>query len=360
MRFLFVILALLAAPAAAQDYRVEVLARGLENPWAIAFLPNGDALITERPGRLRVFANGALRAEPVAGVPQVYASGQGGLLDIALAPDFATTGEIYLTMAAQTEGGALTRLVRARYVDGRLIDATTLLDATPARSGGRHFGSRLAFGADGLLYMTTGERGNDPRAQRTDDLAGKVLRLARDGKPAPGNPFLGRSGYRPEIYSYGHRNPQGLAFDGATLWSVEHGPQGGDEINIVKPALNYGWPVVTHGRQYGSGAQIGEGVSKPGMEAPIHTWGPTSPATSGLAIYRGDAFPAWRGDLLVGMLREGAIRRVTIRDGRVTGEQKLAEGTASRIRDVRVGPDGYVYFVSDERNGVFARLMPAR
>jgi aldose sugar dehydrogenase len=342
----------------AAEPRVEILAQGLEHPWAIAFLPDGRALITERPGRVRIFANGALSG-PVPGTPEVAARGQGGLLDIALHPDFARNGLVYLSYAAATEGGAATRVARLRFDGARLSELRVLIEAGPASGEGRHFGSRLAFGRDGKLYVTTGDRGDGPRAQRPGDLAGKMLRLNDDGTVPADNPFAGRAGYRPEIYSYGHRNAQGLAVDprDGTIWATEHGPMGGDELNRILPGRNYGWPVVTHGRNYGLGTPIGEGTSKPGMEDPVHVWLPTSPAASGLAIYDGAAFPAWRGSLLAGMLRERGIFRLELANGRVAREERLAEGQG-RIRDVRVGPDGFVYFLTDAREGVFGRIVP--
>lgn len=358
MRKILTLLLLVFAVPAWAGSRVEILARGLEHPWSVVFLPDGRALIAERPGRVRVFANGAL-SEPVAGLPEVWARGQGGLLDLALHPEFARNGLVYMSYAAAAAGGAATRVARARFDGTRFVDLRVLIEAGPGSGDGRHFGSRLAFGRDGKLYVTTGDRGDDPRAQRTGDLAGKVMRLNDDGTVPADNPFVGRDGYRPEIYSYGHRNAQGLAVDprDGTIWSTEHGPRGGDELNIVKRGLNYGWPVVTHGTTYGGAQPIGEGTSKPGMEDPAHAWVPTSPAPSGLAVYDGAAFPAWRGDLLAGMLQTRAIHRLTVRDGRVVNEERLIEGQG-RIRDVRVGPDGFVYFLTDARDGAFGRIVP--
>jgi aldose sugar dehydrogenase len=347
-----------AIPAQAAEPRVEILARGLEHPWSVVFLPDGRALIAERPGRVRIFAGSTL-SEPVTGGPDVWARGQGGLLDLALHPEFARNGFVYMSYAAATEGGAATRVARARFDGARFSDLRVLIEAGPASNDGRHFGSRLAFGRDGKLYVTTGDRGNDPRAQRTGDLAGKVLRLNDDGTVPADNPFVGRAGYRPEIYSYGHRNAQGLAVDprDGTIWSTEHGPRGGDELNIVKRGLNYGWPTVTHGTTYSGAQPIGEGTSKPGMEDPVHVWVPTSPAPSGLALYDGAAFPSWRGSLLAGMLREGGIFRLELANGRVAREERLAVGQG-RIRDVRVGPDGFIYFLTDARDGAFGRIVP--
>ena len=229
------------------QFRVTTLAEGLEHPWSLAFLPNGDLLITEREGRLRLVRDGVLDPEPVAGAPKAAASGQGGLLDVALHPRFAENRLVYLSYAGRGEGGLGTEVARGRFVEGRLVDLETIYAVQPKSGGGRHFGSRLVFGPDGLLYVTAGERGSPDRAQDLDDPAGSVLRLTDDGKPAPGNPFVGRAGARPEIFTYGHRNPQGLTKHPETgaIWAVEHGPRGGDELNLITAGANYGWPVIT-------------------------------------------------------------------------------------------------------------------
>lgn len=370
MRRTLLALAILAAPAAAQEapivseratFRVVTFASGLEHPWGGAFLPDGSLLVTERPGRLRRITPDGRVSAPLGGVPQVEAAGQGGLLDIALAPDFARTREILLCHAAAVPGGALTRLVAARLSPGN--DAITglrrLLDATPAQSAGRlHYGCRIAFGHDGHLYLSTGERNERARAQRLDDLAGKVLRLTREGRAPADNPFAGREGARAEIWSYGHRHPQGLAVNPWTgsLWEAEFGPRGGDEINIIRRGANYGWPLVSHGREYW-GPRISRDVSAPGIEDPIHVFSPpVSP--SGIAFYDGSAFPGWRRSLFVAALNTPGLVRLTTEGDRVTGEERLLTGRW-RIRHVLPGPDGRLYLLTDASEGAVLRLDPA-
>ena len=364
--FLLVFLSLiLAAGARAQPaaFRVETFATGLENPWGAAVLPDGRMLVTERPGRLRLVGRDGRLSPPLAGVPQVEAAGQGGLLDIALAPDFARTREVYLCQAALVPGGALTRLVRARLSrDARALQRLRpILDATPPQANGRnHYGCRIAFGRDGALFLSTGERNETKlRAQRLSDLGGKVLRLGRDGAPLRDNPFAGRAGARAEIYTYGHRNPQGLAINPWTgsLWEAEFGPLGGDEINILRPGRNYGWPVVTHGRDY-DGTAIGEGASRPDMEEAIHVWLP-SISPSGIAFYTGSAFPAWRGSLFVAALNPPGLVRLSTEGDRVTGEERLLTD-GPRLRQVVQGPEGALYLLTDEAEGRILRLVPAR
>jgi len=342
------------------SFRVTTVARGLEHPWGGAFLPDGRLLLTERPGRMRLLSPDGTLSPPLSGVPAVAAAGQGGLLDVQLAPDFRETREIYFCQAASVNGGNLTRLSRARLTPGadRLDTVQTLLDATPAQSGNGHYGCRIAFGRDGKLYMTTGDRQrNSERAQDLNDLAGKLLRLERDGRPAEGNPFLGRQGARPEIYAYGIRSPQGLVVnpETGTLWEIEMGPRGGDEINLVRPGANFGWPVVGHGTAY-SGARIHDGTSAPGMQAPLRHWTP-SISPSGAAFYTGDAFPAWRGDLFLATLSSAGLLRVSTDGDRVTGEERLLWGQ-TRIRHVLNGPDGLLYLLTDESRGRVLRLEP--
>ncbi|TCZ52905.1 PQQ-dependent sugar dehydrogenase [Roseicella aquatilis] len=348
----------LAQPAA---FRVTEFATGLEHPWGAAFLPDGGLLVTERPGRLRLVGREGQVSPPLAGVPAVEAQGQGGLLDIALAPDFARTREVYLCQAALVQGGALTRLLRARLSPdaAALEEATPILDATPPQAQGRnHYGCRIAFGPDGALYLSTGDRYvTKMRAQRLDDLGGKVLRLARNGAALADNPFANRPGARAEIFTHGHRNPQGLAFNPWTgsLWEAEFGPRGGDEINILRPGRNYGWPVVTHGIDY-DGSKIGEGASRPDMEQPIHVWVP-SVSPSGIAFYTGAAFPAWRGSLFVAALNPPGLVRLTTEGDRVTGEERLP-WNQGRLRDVLQGPDGLLYLLTDQARGRVLRLEP--
>ncbi|MBW8268323.1 PQQ-dependent sugar dehydrogenase [Caldovatus aquaticus] len=348
----------------AADFRVEVFAAGLERPWGGAFLPDGRLLVTERPGRLRLIGTNGRVSAPLAGTPAVETGGQGGLLDIALAPDFPDSRALFLCHAARVEGGALTRLTRARLSeDATALEAVrTVLDATPAQARGRnHFGCRMAFSPDGgrYLFLSTGDRYVEMgRAQRLDDLAGKVLRLTRNGRVPPDNPFAGRGDARGEIWSYGHRNPQGLAFQPGTglLWASEFGPRGGDELNIIRRGANYGWPLVTHGVNY-DGSVISERRSEPGMEDPVRVWTPVI-SPSGIAFYDGAAFPSWRGNLFVAALNRPALVRLTIQDGRVTGEERLLPGLA-RLRQVLVGPEGFLYLLTDEPAGRVLRLRPA-
>jgi glucose/arabinose dehydrogenase len=294
----------------------------------------------------------------VTGVPEVVARGQGGLLDLALDPGFAENGLIYLSYAGKVPQGAATHVLRARLDGDRLIDGRVILIGG-ASGTGRHFGSRLAFGRDGLLYVSLGDRGEMDRAQDLGDLVGKVARIRPDGSVPANNPFLGRPDARPEIYAYGVRNPQGLALNPWTgaVWEQEHGPRGGDEVNVVLAGANYGWPIVTHGIDY-SFLPIGEGKEKPGIEPPRHAWVP-SIAPSGMAFYDADAFPAWRGSLFVGALKDELLCRLELDGDRIVREERLLEGAIGRIRDVRVGPDGFVYLLNDERKGGVWRLAPA-
>jgi aldose sugar dehydrogenase len=368
------ILVLAAAPLAAlsqvatQEHRVRVVtvATGLEYPWSLAFLPDGRLLVTERPGRLRVLTkDGRLDPKPVEGLPRIDPQGQGGLMDVVPHPDFARNGWVYWTYAQRGEGNRNgTELARGKLAGGpgtyRMEQVQVLFRMQPKTSAGRHFGSRLVFDRDGALYMTLGDRGEQDQAQDLADHRGKILRLSEDGKPAPRNPFLDRSNARPEIFSYGHRNVQGAALHPGTgaLWVAEHGPQGGDELNLVRAGVNYGWPVITYGVNYGIGTKIGEGTAKPGMAQPQKHWIP-SPALSGMAFYQGDKFPRWRGDLLIGALRGQALIRVRLDGERVVADEFLLNGTLPRIRDVRVGPDGYVYLLGDQSDGSVLRLEPA-
>ncbi|HRZ53242.1 MAG TPA: PQQ-dependent sugar dehydrogenase [Candidatus Contendobacter sp.] len=363
------LLAGLTAPARAaepvitseeHDFRVVVLTRGLEHPWGLAFLPDGRLLVTERPGRLRlVAADGTLDPRPVEGLPPIAARGQGGLLDVALHPRFAENGLVYLSYAARGEGGVGTEAARGRLVNHRLEDVKVLFRQQPKSSGGRHFGSRLVFDRQDQLYITLGDRGEMARAQKLDDLAGKIVRLTADGQIPTDNPFVNQAGVRPEIYSLGNRNVQGAALHPITgeLWTHEHGPQGGDEVNVIRAGRNYGWPIITYGAEYVIGTKIGEGTHKPGMEQPLHLWVP-SIAPSGLAFYQGDRFPRWRGDLFAGALRGQMLVRLRFDGEKQVREERLLQGELGRIRDVRAGPDGYLYLLTDSDDGVIARLEP--
>ena len=340
--------------------RVHILARGLEHPWGLTFLPDGRMLVTERPGRLRIVDPNGSVSPPLSGLPEITARGQGGLLDVALHPEFVENGLVYLSYAAEGPSGVGTEVARGRLEGNALVGTQTLFRATPKGSGGRHFGSRLVFHPDGSLFVTLGDRGDRPRAQRLDDHAGSVIRIDDSGGVPPDNPFVGRSGAKAEIFSYGNRNVQGAAMHPETgeLWTHEHGPQGGDELNVIRAGVNYGWPVITYGVNYGIGTSIGEGTAKPGMEQPLYQWTP-SIAPSGMTFYDGDAFPAWRGNLFVGSLKFRLLVRLEIEDGKVTHEERLLQGRLGRIRDVRQGPDELLYLLTDADNGRLVRLVPA-
>jgi glucose/arabinose dehydrogenase len=340
-------------------FRVVPVVTGLEHPWGMAFLPGGEIVITERPGRVRMVRDGVLDAEPIDGVPEVYARGQGGLLDVALDPEFASNRVIYLSYAAPGDGSNRTQVARATLGEGRLEDLKVIFTAEPPVDARKHFGSRLAFDRQGHLFITVGERGQGDRAQDLGEDNGKVIRLNTDGSVPEDNPFTGVAGARPEIFSYGHRNPQGLAIHPQTgiPWLHEHGARGGDEVNVVRPGVNYGWPVITYGIDY-SGAPIGEGTHKEGMAQPIHYWVP-SISPSGMAFYDGEAFPEWRGDLFVGGLRAELLVRLELDGERVVAEERLLDGALGRIRDVEVGPDGFLYLLTDNGDDGLYRLEPA-
>ena len=341
------------------NYRLVTLTRDLEQPWSIAFLPDGRILITERPGRLRVFANGRLERTPLGGVPRVYARGQGGLLDVCLHPQFAQNRVLYLTYSGEGQGGAATTVARAELGDGGLRTVTTIFEALPRASGSLHFGSRIAFDRSGLMYVTAGERYQRDRAQDLNDLGGKIVRLRDDGSVPPDNPFVGQANVRPEIFTWGHRNPQSLAMHPATgrMWEAEHGPRGGDELNLLKAGANYGWPRATHGVDY-SGAVISPNKSLPGMEDPVRAWVP-SISPSGLAFYTGDRFPGWKGSLFMGALSTFALFRIELDGERYRSEERLLVDRLPYIRDVRQGPDGFLYLVTHADDGGLFRVEPA-
>ncbi len=342
-----------------QAFRLVELAEGLENPWSLAFLPDGGMLVTERPGRLRLIRDGVLRSEPLQGLPEIDEVGQGGLLDVVPDPGFAQNRTIYLSYAGKQGGHFSTEVARARLVEDRLEGFERILVTRPKSGGGRHFGSRLVFDEQGHLYVTSGDRGSRDRAQKLDDMAGAVLRIRTDGTVPEDNPFVGRDGARPEIYSYGHRNPQGMTRRPGTdqIWAVEHGPRGGDELNLVRKGVNYGWPVITYGKAY-SGLSIGEGSAKEGMAQPARYWVP-SISPSGLTFYDGDAFPAWQGNLFLGALSGQALVRLELQGDEVVHEERLLQDLDERIRDVRQGPDDLLYLLTDSGNGKLLRLEPA-
>ena len=357
-----------ASPGEQADYRVVTVVEGLVNPWSMAFLPNGDMLVTERPGRLRLVRNGVLQPEPIGGVPEVHARGQGGLLDVVLHPGFAQNRLVYLSFSKPNVQGAqsTTAVVRGRLDGNRLTNVQEIFEAR-APSQRNHFGSRLAFDRDGFLFITVGDRQESPvgagrnhPAQGLGTHHGKVIRLHDDGRVPADNPFVNRAGALPDIWSYGHRNMQGLAIHPQTgdLWLTEHGAQGGDELNLILPGRNYGWPVIGFGVNYG-GAVIHEGTAAAGMEQPAHYWVP-SIATSGLMIYTGDRFPQWRGNIFAGGLAGQVIVRLTMDGRRVTAHENIFE-REGRVRDIRQGPDGLIYVALDTREGrSIVRLEPAR
>jgi aldose sugar dehydrogenase len=347
------------SPSVSIDYRVVPLADELAHPWAMAFLPDDSILISERPGRLRIFRDGALSPEPVPGLPGITATGQGGLLDLALHPDFERNRWLYFTYSASVGDGVTTRLARARFENDRLDDVEVLFTALPSSQGGRHFGSRIVFDRDGYLFVSVGDRGDMPRAQRLDDHAGKIVRLHDDGRVPEDNPFIEHDDALPEIYALGVRNPQGMVLHPRTgvLWEHEHGPRGGDEINVIEAGLNYGWPVISHGINY-SGARIGDGIrQKEGMEQPLHYWTP-SIAPSGMVFYQGEHFPEWEGGLLVGALAHRHLARLSFdASNEVESEVRMLEEWGSRIRDVRVH-DGLIYLLTDHDPGELLRIEP--
>ena len=350
-------------PATASRVTVETVANGFVHPWGLQFLPDGRMLVTERPGRLRIVSRDGRLSTPIAGVPGVLAQGQGGLLDVALASDFAASRTIFLSYAEPRSDGNGTAVARARLTEtgdgGRLDEPRVIFRQLPSGGGGLHFGSRIAIARDGNLFVTLGDRyhGRD-YAQAAGRHWGKVVRITPDGAAPADNPFTGRAGARAEVWSLGHRNPQSAAIHPVTgkLWTVEHGAQGGDEVNIPEAGKNYGWPVITYGRDY-SGARIGEGTAKLGMEQPVYYWDP-SIAPSGMAFYTADLAPQWKGNLFVGALAGRHLARLVIDGEMVVGEEKLLVDVGERIRDVRQGPDGALYVLTDSPEGRVLRVAP--
>lgn len=352
--------AVVSAGATDQRFTLVTVTEGLEHPWGLAFLPGGGMLVTERPGRLRMVGpDGKLDPTPVEGLPEVTAHGQGGLLDVALHPQFRTNRLVYVSYAAGDFGRLGTEVARGKLLGGKLEDVNVIFRALPKSFGGRHFGSRLLFDPKGLLYITLGERGDRDRAQDLGDHAGSIIRLTDDGSVPNDNPFVKRAGANPEIFTYGNRNVQGIALQPGSglIWAHEHGPQGGDEVNILEAGANYGWPVITYGVNYVIGTKIGEGTAKAGMVQPEHKWVP-SIAPSGMMFYSGDKFPAWRGDLFVGALKHQSLVHLKVSGRKIVNEERLLEKRIGRIRDVRQGPDGFIYLLSDAQNGAIYRLEP--
>jgi glucose/arabinose dehydrogenase len=346
-------------------FGVQVVAKELDHPWALAFLPDGAMLVTERPGRMRIVDRAGALSPPITGLPSVHAEGQGGLLDVVLDPQFADNQRIYWSYSEPREGGNGTAVARGRLVrEGapRVDDVRVIWRMMPTLDSTLHFGCRLVFARDGALFITTGERSIDAgrrQAQRLDSAFGKVIRIQADGTAPKDNPFVARSGALPEIWSYGHRNVQAAALhpDTGELWIVDHGARGGDEVNVVERGKDYGWPTITYGIEY-SGGKIGEGITaREGMEQPLYYWDPVI-APSGMAFYTGAAFPAWKGSLFVGALAGRHLARLTLDGRRVVGEERLL-ADRGRIRDVRVGPDGAIYVATDEDDGAILRIVPA-
>jgi len=352
------------APVAEKtSVKVETVAKGLENPWGLQFLPDGRMIVTERPGRVRIVGKDGKLSPPVSGVPKVHARGQGGLLDIRLAPDFSSSGTVFFSYAEPNgDGSSQTAVARAKLMldgdkGGSLSDLKVIFRQKPAQTTSHHYGSRIVPAPDGTLFITTGDRGTGDLAQQADTTVGKVIRINTDGSPAAANPK--KQGWAPEVWSIGHRSVQGAALDASgQLWTVEHGARGGDELNRPEAGRNYGWPVITYGRNYNF-MKIGEGTAKAGLEQPVYYWDP-SIATSGLAIVAGDMFSAWKGNFLVGGLSGARIARLVLKDGAVVAEEVLLGDEGKRIRDIREGPDGAIYALVDEDKGEILRLTPAK
>jgi aldose sugar dehydrogenase len=349
-------------PSSAGPIQVETVARGLQYPWALAFLPDGRMLVTERPGRLRIVTPDGKLSPPVAGLPKVFASGQGGLHDIIVDRDFSQNRTIYFCFAEPFGSGARTSLARARLPDGEYLEDVRIIfrqEGPPSR--GNHFGCRIVQMPDNNLFLTMGDHytARDD-AQNLANHIGKIVRIAPDGSVPKDNPFVGRPGSKPEIWSYGHRNSQGAAINplSGKLWMHEHGPRGGDEINILEAGKNYGWPVIGFGIDY-SGAKIHEGTQRPGMEQPIRQWTPVI-APSGMAFYTGDLFPQWKNNLFIGGLVALALVRLELDGDKVTKEERLLQNMNERIRDVRVGPDGALWLLTDSSSAQLLRVTPAK
>lgn len=359
------VLALVSAPLAyAKDYKVETLVSGLDMPWGLAFLPNGEMLVTELSGKLRVVSNGALLGASVSGVPTSFYAGQGGLMDVVLHPEFADNQLVYLSLATGNSKGNATRVIRGRLNGRALEDVQTVFEAAPAKDTAAHYGARMAFLPDNTLLVTVGDGFNyREEAQNRGNHFGTIVRVSDSGKVPADNPFVADETTQPEIWTYGHRNPQGIVVDPATglVFASEHGARGGDELNLIEPGKNYGWPVITLGVDY-SGAKISPYTSYPGMEQPLYHWTP-SIAPAGMTLYRGDLFPDWRGDIFLTSLVYAHVERVDMDGLKVRGTEVLFDEIDARIRDIRTGPDGALYILSeanDETGGKIWRVTPAR
>jgi glucose/arabinose dehydrogenase len=359
MHRLLLTLVLAFAAASAQALKPVVVAKGLEHPWGLAFLPDGRMLVTERPGRMRIVERDGTLGAPLAGLPPVVAAGQGGLLDVVLHPQYASNQLVYWSYSEAGDGGAATAVARARLDGNRLAEVQVIFRQLPKVSGGNHFGSRLVWARDERLFIGLGDRSHRMAdAQTLDNHMGKVVRIEADGKVPADNPFAQRGGAKAEIWSYGHRNIQGAALHPATgeLWAVEHGPQGGDELNIPAAGANHGWPVITYGRTYGRGTVIGEGTERADVAPPIKHWVPTSIAPAGMAFLTSDRYPGWKGQLFIGALRGAHLLRLELDGRKVVNEEVLLAERGARIRDVRQGPDGWLYVLTDSASGEVWRL----
>jgi glucose/arabinose dehydrogenase len=342
------------------NIQVKTIAEGLENIWGMAFLPDGNMLVTERRGRMRIVSADGTLGEPLTGLPDIYAQGQGGLLDVVLAPDFTSSKKIYFSYSEPGKGGNSTAVSFATLNGNKLENLTRVFSQQPKKDSGAHFGSRLVWAPDGTLFITLGDRYSEKdKAQTLDNHQGKVVRINADGTVPKDNPFVKTPGALPEIWSYGHRNVQGAAINPITkeLWTGEHGPQGGDELNIDRAAKNYGWPIITYGENYGGG-KIGEGTHKAGMEQPNYKWVP-SIATAGFIFYTGDKFPQWKNTILLASLKEKTLVRLVVEGEKITREERLlTKELDQRLRHVVQGPDGLVYLVTDESNAKIYQLSP--
>ena len=346
--------------AQAKDYTIATVVEGLDHPWSIAFLPNKDLLVTERAGGLRIIRDGKLLEQKISGLPDIFVRGQGGLMDVLLDPDFSNNKKLYLSYSSGKRSNNTLKVISAKLVNMSLQQVKVILAVSPGRDTPHHYGARMVFLNDGTLLITSGEGFNfREQAQDLNSMFGKILRINTDGSIPEDNPFVGQENTLPEIYSYGHRNPQAILLgkDGK-IWSHEHGPKGGDELNLIKPGLNYGWPAITYGIDY-SGAIISPYSEAEGMEQPITYWIP-SIAPSGMTQYQGNIFPQWKGNLFIAALAERSVRRLTLKDGKVVDQQIMLADLNERIRDIRTGHDGYLYVLTDSDHGSVLKILPEK
>lgn len=358
-RLSFLLLLMMSTQVLATSITPAKIVDGLDHPWSMVFLPEGEIVVSERSGQLRRVVDGQLLAQPVAGLPDMQQHGQGGLMGLALHPKFAENRWLYFAYVGEDIDGFSTHVARGKYQDGALTDVQTIFAATPKSPGGRHFGGRLLFDRQGYLFITLGDRGQRELAQQPDSHTGSIIRLHDDGRVPADNPFVKTSGYLPEIYTYGNRNVQGATLHPQTgaVWTHEHGPQGGDEINSVRAGTNYGWPIITYGEEYGGG-EVGEGqTEQDGLAQPLHYWTP-SIAPSGMTFLSSDKYPDWQGNLFVGSLKFRLLVRMTIEGNQITEAERLLKNQIGRIRDVQQAPDGYLYVLTDSSNGALYRLEP--